>query len=154
MSVDQFRNLLFTSGVHEALGYLSHRTPHRYTGIYKFNGEKLDNIALYDSYNPKILKGEDAPLATTYCSLVKKQNKFEITDAETDMRVKGTIITPVISYCGVLIKDLDGKPFGTLCHFDMRRCEETSLDFPLLEEAAQLLYSYLEKVNSKVTNVL
>ena len=102
-SLETFKALLKNSGLHDALRFLSHRTPHRYTGVYKFDGETLRNLALYDSYDPKLIKGEDAPMAATYCSLVQTQGKLGINDAENDKRVKGIIITPVVSYCGVLI---------------------------------------------------
>lgn len=148
-SLERFKSLLNNSGLHDALGFLCSRTPHRYTGVYKFDGETLRNLALYDSYDPKVIKGEDAPMAATYCSLVQHQGKLEINDAETDRRVKGIIITPVVSYCGVLIRDAEGNPFGTLCHFDMKRCQESVLDFPMLEEAAKYLFTYLGDENSK-----
>ncbi len=144
-SVECFKSLLINSGLHDALGFLNRRTPHRYTGVYKFDGETLRNLALYDSYDPKLIKGEDAPMAATYCSLVQTQRKLEINDAENDKRVKGIIITPVVSYCGVLITDAAGNPFGTLCHFDMKRCQEPVLNFPMLEEAAKYLFEFLEK---------
>ncbi|CAN5118788.1 hypothetical protein BH09BAC2_BH09BAC2_17990 [soil metagenome] len=142
--LEEFKDILKNFGLHDALGFLSRRTPHRYTGIYKFDGDTLRNLVLYDGYDPKLTKGEDAPMAATYCSLVKTREKLEIKDSENDEGVKGKIITPVVSYCGVLIKDADGTPFGTLCHFDMKRCEESSLDFQLLEEAAKVVFKYLQ----------
>jgi hypothetical protein len=148
-SLEKFKSLLKNSGLHDALGFLSRRTPHRYTGVYKFDGETLRNLALYDGYDPKLIKGEDAPMAATYCSLVQTQGKLEINDAQNDKRVKEIIITPVVSYCGVLIRDAEGNPFGTLCHFDMKRCQEPLLDFPMLEEAAKYLFKYLENENGK-----
>ena len=143
--LENFKSLLKNSGLHDALGFLSRRTPHRYTGVYKFDGETLRNLALYDAYDPKLTKGEDTPMAATFCSLVQTQKKLEINDAENDKRVNEIIITPVVSYCGVLIRDAEGNPFGTLCHFDMKRCQESFLDFPLLEEAAKFIFEYLEK---------
>ncbi len=148
-SVESFKNILIQSGLHDALRFLNHRTPHRYTGVYKFDGDTLRNLTLYDSYDPKLIKGEDAPMAVTYCSLVRTQGKLEINDAENDIRVKNIIITPVASYCGVLIRDAEGKPFGTLCHFDMKRCQEQVLDFPMLEEAAKYLFKYLDNETAK-----
>jgi len=143
----EFENLLANSGAHTALGFLNRRTPHRFSGIYKFDEKILRNIMLYDSYYPAVFKGEDAPMVATYCSLVKTQQKLEIHDAPNDKRVNGKIITPVISYCGVLIKDDEGNPFGTLCHFDMKRCQERISDFSLMEEAGKLFFLNLKKDN-------
>ena len=105
----------------------------------------LRNEALYDRYQPSLLRGEDAPMSATYCSLVgRQQAPLEITDATTDQRVRGVISTPVISYCGVLIRTADGQPFVALCHYDTRRCQERTTDQPLLEAAAALLYQHLQ----------
>ena len=42
--------------VHAALHYLNARTPHRYTGIWRYEGELLRNEALYDRSNPTLRK--------------------------------------------------------------------------------------------------
>lgn len=141
--LQEFKAALETSGVHGALGYLNKRTPHRYTGIYRYEGDTLRNLAIYDRYEPAVQKGEDAPMAATYCSLLQKQQALEITDAAEDTRVRGIVITPVVSYCGVSVKDAKGNPFGSLCHFDMKRCQQRLSDFPLLEAAAEILYRHL-----------
>jgi hypothetical protein len=43
-----FTDLLHQQGVHAALEHLNHRTPHRYTGLFRFDGEMLRNEALFD----------------------------------------------------------------------------------------------------------
>ena len=141
--LDEFKKALKLSGVTGALRYLNQRTPHRYTGIYRYDGDTLRNEAFYDKYDPELQKGEDAPMATTYCSLLQSQNTLEIADAAADERVKGKITTPVVSYCGVSVKDSAGNSFGTLCHFDMKACQERTTDFLFLESAAKLLFQHL-----------
>lgn len=142
--INDFTQILRQQGVHAALKYLNGRTPHQYTGIFRFDGAILRNEALYDRYQPALQKGADAPMEATYCSLVgQTQKPLEITDAAFDARVKGKVETPVVSYCGVLIRDVQGQPFGTLCHYDMRRCEERTSDLPLLQAAADMLYRAL-----------
>ena len=138
-----FSALLAQHGVHEALGYLNGRTPHRYTGVYRFDGDMLRSEALFDRKMPDVRLGTDAPMAATYCSLVGRQEApVQILDATLDPQALG-IETSVISYCGVLIRDGQGKAFGTLCHYDLQRCQERTTDKPLLEAAAQLLYRQL-----------
>lgn len=147
--IAEFSNELQQHGIHAALKYLNHRTPHQYTGVFRFDGDVLRNEVLFDRYHPDLLKGDDAPMAATYCSLVgRQQQPLEITDASVDARVKGVVDTPVISYCGVLVRDQSGKPFGTLCHYDMQRCEERTADLPLLQAAAGLLYQHLRSNHS------
>lgn len=141
--LSEFKQALEIAGVSGALGYLNRRTPHRYTGIFRYDGDILRNIALFDKYDPELQKGEDAPLAATFCSLLISQDSLELTDSKTDDTVKGKINTSVISYCGVAMEDSEGKPFGSLCHYDMKRCQERIADIPLLQSASKLLYQYL-----------
>lgn len=139
-----FQDLLHRQGVHAALNYLNSRTPHRYTGIFRFDGPTLRNEALFDRNQLHVTQSEPVPLAVTYCSLVgRQQAPLQILDAATDLQAQA-IDTPVVSYCGVLIRDAQGMPYGTLCHYDLQRCQERTADLPLLEAAATLLYHSLQ----------
>jgi hypothetical protein len=141
--IDAFTELLQHQGVHAALEYLNHRTPHRYTGLFRFDGDLLRNEVLFDRYQASVRQGVDVPMATTYCALVGRQEApLNILDATVDPQAQG-VDTPVISYCGVLIRDAQGQAYGTLCHYDMHRCQQRTTDLPLLEAAAQLLYRQL-----------
>ena len=152
--IGEFTQVMQAQGIHAALQYLNSRTPHRYTGVFRFDGEVLRNEALFDRLQPAVQQGDDVPMAVTYCSLVGQQlAPLEITDAATDPRVRGVIDTPVVSYCGVLVRDAQGQPFGTLCHYDMQRCQERTTDQPLLEAAAALFYEQLQAEGRKKTNL-
>lgn len=141
--IDVFTTLLQQQGAHPALEYLNHRTPHRYTGLFHFDGTILRNEVLFDRNQPSVRQGADVPMALTYCALVGQQEApLNILDAATDPQAQG-VDTPVISYCGVLIRDDQGQAYGTLCHYDMQRCQERTTDLPLLKAAAQLLYQHL-----------
>jgi len=50
--------------------------------------------------------------------------------------------SPVISYCGALVCDSSGKPYGTLCHFDIKPCDTTG-GLPILEKITPLIYRSL-----------
>jgi hypothetical protein len=140
----EFAALVQQHGVHAALAYLNRRTPHRYTGLFRFEGDVLRNEVLVDGNQPLVRQGNDTPLAATFCSLVgRQQAPLEILEAATDPHFAGVVDTPVVSYCGVLIRDAQGQPYGTLCHYDMQRCQERTTDQPLLEAAAALLYQQL-----------
>ncbi|MGI4738016.1 MAG: hypothetical protein ACRYG7_22840 [Janthinobacterium lividum] len=139
--ITEFAALVRQHGVHAALVYLNRRTPHRYTGLFRFEGNVLRNEALVDGNQPLVQQGDDVPLAATFCALVgRQQAPLEILDATTDPEFRGLVDTPVISYCGVLIRDAQGQPYGTLCHYDMQRCQERTTDQPLLAAAGALLY--------------
>ncbi|RSK42174.1 hypothetical protein [Hymenobacter perfusus] len=143
--IAEFTGILQQQGVHNALKYLNSRTPHRFTGLYRFEGVVLQNDALFDQFTPTPQRAEPVPMSATFCSLVgQRQQPLEIQEAATDTQVQGLIDTPVVSYCGVLIRDAAGQPFGTLCHYDMQRCQERTTDIPLLQAAAGLLYQYAQ----------
>lgn len=147
--IAEFTALLHQQGVHAALGYLNHRTPHRYTGLWRFDGDMLRSEALFDRKMADVRQGADAPMAATYCSLVgRTEAPVQILDATVDPQALG-IDTPVISYCGALVRDGQGRAFGTLCHYDLQRCQERTTDQPLLTAAAQLLYEHLHSANAK-----
>jgi hypothetical protein len=147
--LSEFTTLVQQHGVHAALVYLNRRTPHRYTGLFRFDGTVLRNEVLVDGNQPLVRQGDDTPMAATFCSLVgRQQAPLEILDAATDPQFGGLVETPVVSYCGVLIRDAQGQPYGTLCHYDMQRCQERTTDQPLLTAAAALLYQQLHPSNT------
>ncbi len=136
-----FQQALAAGGVHGALAFLNGRTPHRFTGVYRFDGDILRNEALFDRFEPALRRGGDVPLNDTYCAIVgRSQCDLELLDARVDPRIEPKVNTPVVSYCGTLIRDAHGMPFGTLCHYDMLPCEQRTSDVPLLEAAAAILH--------------
>lgn len=138
----KFVELLSRQDLHGALTYLNSRTPHRYTAIYEFNGKVLKNVCLVDKYDSKVTKGEDPLFTNTYCSRLPTSNTLNMLShiPEDYPRVAST----VEAYGGVLICDPRGVPFGSLCHFDFKRCEVNINDIPLLKKVAPLIYKYLQ----------
>ncbi|MBA2322289.1 MAG: hypothetical protein H0V89_14185 [Deltaproteobacteria bacterium] len=138
----ELENALEHGGVHEALRWLNARTPHRYTGIYRFDDALLRNVHLFDRSDPDVRVGSDAPMEATFCAMVGRSGEaLEIADAARETRFPVLPVTPVISYCGALIRDQHGEPYGTLCHYDMLPCEQRTSDIPLLEAATPLIYA-------------
>ena len=134
-----FEDVLRRTGLHGALRFLNGRTPHRFTGVYRYDGEMLRNVSLFDQFNPEQARGEDAPMENTFCSLVPGFNgALAFTEAANDARVSH-VETPVVSYCGVQLRDGDGVALGTLCHFDLKPCEPRTSDLQFLETLAPLL---------------
>lgn len=140
----EFERKLRTLGLHEALRFLNGRTPHRYTAIYRYDGEVLRNLHLVDALAPEIRRGSDVPLGDSYCAHVgETKASVMFDDARNNVRVTPRPNSPVVSYCGVLLTDAAGQPFGSLCHFDTMRCETPNHDIPLLEAAAPLVFAAL-----------
>jgi GAF domain-containing protein len=142
----KLERLLAGADVHEALRFLNSRTPHRFTGIYRFDGGILRNLHLFDAEQADVRCGEDAPLAETYCSIVDQfERSFTTADARNDDRLRThPAREKVVSYCGVLLRDEQGNAFGTLCHFDRVACDIPTAEIPLMEAAAPLVMRVLK----------
>jgi len=132
-------------GVHALLRILNGRTPHRYTGIYRYDPPSLRNVYLVDAFDPQVRKGSDIAMVDAYCVMVGQQRRSVVfEDARCDPRFAQLAGSPVVSYCGVLLSTVEGTPFGTLCHYDVSRCDENVNDALLLEALAASITRKLE----------
>ncbi len=133
--------VLGAQGVHEALAFLNRRTPYRFTGLYQFDGVTRRSVDLFDRLDPKAPRGETAPLRQTFCSIVEvSRQPVVVADAATDPRtVEQPARAGVQSYCGVVLRHLDGTPFGSLCHFDLVPTPPTPGAVDMLLHAAPLI---------------
>lgn len=146
IEVEALRTLLEARGLHAGLAMLNSRTPHRYTGIYRYDGDVLRNVALYDRHEPKVTRGGDVDMGNAYCAIVGRCGEpLEFADSRNDTRFAHLAGSPVISYCGVLIRDDQDQPFGTLCHYDVQRCEMRVSDLPLLMAAGPLIHGIISR---------
>jgi len=133
------------AGLHGALAFLNSRTPHRFTGVYRYDGEMLRNEALYDRYSPEALRGDDVPMPLAYCALVGERGEgLVFADAREDARFTWKSGSPVVAYCGALLRDESGRPYGTVCHFDLERCEPNVSELERLDEVTPLIYRWLQ----------
>ena len=139
--LDELRHRLHSGGVGDLLGYLNAHTHHRFTGLYRFDGTVLRNIALFDREQQQSLRGADSPLCETYCSIVgETQASVAIIDASSDPRAANNPERKaVLSYCGALVRDTDGTPIGTLCSFDPKPQPVMDHEIALLEATARML---------------
>jgi CheY-like chemotaxis protein len=133
--------LLDSKGILEVLRLLNDRISYRYTGLYQYDGGTLRNLALIDRLEPTTTAGADVPIETTFCWIVQRDRaSFATNEGALDSRVAGLPVNEEIrAYCGALVRNADGTPFGSLCHFDHvpRSIPETELAF--LEEFAPAL---------------
>src|SRR6478736_6066674 len=63
----QLRSALETGGPRRALEYLSSRTPHRFTAMYRFDDATLRNLVFYDADHPDAEHPDDIPVLASYC---------------------------------------------------------------------------------------
>ncbi len=148
----KLEKILDEQGLHEALRFLNSRTSHRFTAMYRFDPPLLRNVVLVDSYSPGVRTGDDAPLDHTYCSIVGVTRLgFTTEDTRLDDRLRQHPAREVVlSYCGVLLSDAQGKPFGSLCHFDLVPSDVPVNEISLMEAAAPLLMIALAKEMPRV----
>lgn len=130
---------LENDGLHAALRLLNERTPHRFTGIYRYDGDMLRNVILFDVHDPYLLHGSDIPMQHSYCALLQdsQAGTIEFDDPRSDPpSMARSHLTPVVSYCGVLLLDDAGQPFGSLCHYDLNPCQPRTSDLAMLRALA------------------
>jgi hypothetical protein len=140
----EFRARLEERGLHAALDYLNSRIPFRFTGVYRFDGDTLRNVALFDRWAPETVQGSDAPMAETFCALVPDAGGILLVeDGRNDPRYPAMAANAVVCYCGAVVRDADGEPVGTMCHFDVQHCEPPRNELALLEAATPFVHDYL-----------
>ena len=132
---------LRSGGVGDVLRYVNARTQHRFTGLYRFDGAVLRNVAFFDRELEQSQRGADSPLCDTYCSIVSEtQASVVIIDANNDPRAANNAgRKSLLSYCGALVRSTDGTPIGTLCSFDPAPQPVMDNEIALLEVTARLL---------------
>lgn len=136
-----FGSALRAGGLRSALLFLNGRTPHRFTGVFRFDGDMLRSVHLVDKWDPLVERGDDVPLASAYCAHLQRTGEpLDLADGRDDPRLPWMAESEVVSYCGAAITAPDGTPWGALCHFDTSRAESKDSDLPLLVAAAAQLY--------------
>jgi GAF domain-containing protein len=136
---------LAQQGLAGALGVLNRRVPHRFTAVYRVQGQSLLNVATADKHlhlDPLDLKV--VPLKDSFCQFVLRDGLFLTHDSGSDPRLGGHPYKGVVgSYVGVPILGANGKLTGTLCHFDLDRHPLPDDEFLLLDHAARLMPAFL-----------
>jgi hypothetical protein len=78
----------------------------------------------------------DAPCAR----VGENGGQLVVVDFVTDPRFLRSF-APIVSYCGALIQNPDGSPFGTICHFDFKPCQTSDTNAALLKRIAPAVSS-------------
>ncbi|MBA2690795.1 MAG: GAF domain-containing protein [Burkholderiales bacterium] len=144
-AISNLKRILANDGVRAAVVYLNSLTRHRFTSLYRFDGETLHNLIFYDRENPEIQNCSDIPVLASYCVFVRESRAtFATHDAQQDERVGNHPKRKTVqAYCGVPLLDQDGKMFGTICHFDFKPGRIADVDVEFLECMAPLLHKQL-----------
>ena len=137
----QMKLILKDKGVRELLIFLNRLTAHRFTALYRFNDETLENLYFFDRQHPEMLSTPEIPVLASYCVFVRNSGRtFATSDSLSDDRVSGhPKQQEVQSYCGVPLVNDDGVMFGTICHFDFQPIAITDDNVTLMEAVAPML---------------
>ncbi len=149
--IAQWTAALSKGGLVAALRVLNERTRFRFTGVYHADPPVLRNVVLFDRENPTLnVSGDVAVLEETYCGITYGTGApFVTADAPGDARlVTHAARDSVLSYSGVPIRMRSGRPWGSLCHFDVRPRLLPADELPVLEVVAALLESWLKEAGT------
>jgi GAF domain-containing protein len=139
----ELKSVFNGKGLRRAVIFLNSLTDHRFTSVYRFDGPTLRSITFYDRENPEVDHCDDLPVLASYCVFVRDLGApFEVSHAACDERVNGHSKQRSIQrYCGVPLRDSDGKMFGSICHFDLNPGAIRASDVDLLEYLGDLMRS-------------
>lgn len=143
-ALQRLRALMRAGDVRGALALLNARTAHRFTSLYRFDGDTLRNVWFFDCEHPERETVDDIPVLASYCVFVREREAtFRVDDADADSRVAGHPKREQIrAYCGVPLLDDMGRMFGTICHFDFRPLAISDENVALMEALAPMLQRY------------
>ena len=149
-TLEALRSALSDGGPDALLEYLNNGVPHRYTAVYRFDGDLLRNVLLRDKLDqirPDFLLA--VPFKHSFCQFVLRDQAFRTEDSRQDRRLDGNPYQGVvISYHSVPLMLVDeGTMWGTLSHFDMHSMPLSDEEFALLQGAATLLGPHLRQLD-------
>ncbi|MET3494494.1 hypothetical protein [Variovorax boronicumulans] len=144
-SIHGFVSVCETQGLSAALAQLNSRVSHRFTAVYRLDGELLRNVELVDKAGearPEYLA--EVPMGTSFCQFVLRDGLFMTSNSGGDDRLDGHPYKGVmVAYHGVPIPGRNGSLFGTLCHFDVQEQPLSDAEFAHLRNVARVLPSFL-----------
>jgi hypothetical protein len=141
----QFREAVANGGVAKALEFLNARTAYRYTAIFRFEGDVMRNIWLYDRLGEDGATFASVPLGDSFCQYVMAENGFSTPDSGSDERLASHAYRGILnSYVGLPLCREAGSIYGTFCHFDFNQQTLPDNEIPFLESVTPELMKHLE----------
>lgn len=140
-TLQKFASIVRIDGPAAGLAYLNEGVPHRFSAVYRFAGEMLENVLLHDKLGemkPDYLAV--VPFEQSFCQFVLRDGVFRTDDTAADTRLDGHPYQGIVlSYHSVPVADSTLGLWGTLCHFDLAAHPLPDAEFELLQGAARLL---------------
>ena len=126
------------------LNFLNSRTTFRYTGIFRWEGDMVRTICLFDRNGEKVPSSPTVRLDDTFCQFVTEASNFITTESANDERLmKFKNRDAMDSYVGLPLLREPGDIYGTLCHFDPEARLISDSEVLFLQAVAVLLMDYL-----------
>ncbi|MFS2051390.1 guanylate cyclase [Variovorax sp. Varisp41] len=144
-SADTVLSLIQAQAFEHALRALNAAVPHRFTAIFKLQGDEVRNVLLIDKLGqPRPERFAVFPLADSFCRFVLRDAFLHVEDSTREALLDGSPYQGVIrAYHAVALTLLDARVVGTLSHFDTVPRKLDDGHFGLLVLAARALPEYL-----------
>ncbi|SFP31711.1 hypothetical protein SAMN05443579_110157 [Variovorax sp. PDC80] len=144
-TADSVLSLIQAQAFEHALRALNAAVPHRFTAIFKVDGDQVRNVLLIDKLGqPRPERFAVFPLADSFCRFVLRDAFLHVEDSSQEALLDGSPYQGMIrAYHAVALTLLDARVVGTLSHFDTAPQKLDDADFGLLVLAARTLPDYL-----------
>jgi hypothetical protein len=131
-------------GVQAGLKFLNARTDYRFTAIYRFEGDTMRNLYLFDRLGESVSNFEKVPLSDSFCELALAEGGFYTANSALDERVRGHPRQGVLNaYFGLPLSRKPGTIYGTFCHFDYKPLVLDDSEIEFLHSVTPWLLDYL-----------
>ncbi|MGH8030043.1 MAG: hypothetical protein ACREO3_08920, partial [Arenimonas sp.] len=105
-ALHRLRTTFADGGLRAGVEYLNSLTGHRFTALYRFDQDTLENVVFFDRDNPEVTTAQSIPVMASYCVFVRDTNAtFSTANAALDERVGDHPKRGVLqAYCGVPLR--------------------------------------------------
>jgi GAF domain-containing protein len=144
LDIQALQAALEAGAVVGGLKYLNARTPYRCSSIYRFEGNVVRNMYLYDRKGEGVPSLDAVPFGDSFCQYVISGNGFATTNSAADERLDGNPYRGVVaSYVGLPLTAQHGTLYGTFCHYDFEERTLDASEHSFLQAAVPLFMPYL-----------
>jgi GAF domain-containing protein len=143
-SLTALQRALDEGGLRAGLELLNKRVPHRFTVVYRFDGQAFYGVIVVDKQNDPPDLFNKVPFVDSFCRYTVDEGVFKTADSVRDCRLDGHIHQAnVQSYIGLPLTDGVGDLYGTFCHLDFVPHEISEDEFAFMQKAAWRLAKYV-----------
>jgi GAF domain-containing protein len=143
--IAKFQAVLAEHGLPGALAFLNRRGPHRYTAVYRLDGDTMVNIGIHDRLG--LVASPLPPIARDHslCQYVTAEQAFVTENVLEDPRLSTHFQRGLINaYVGLPLSRGPSHLYGTLCQMDPDAQALSASEYRFFELVAPLLVDYLD----------